>query len=349
MKNLIKLFSLILLCSFTFNCLSQCCECTKTIALNSGLVACYPLDGNADDMISPANNGAATNTVATTNRFGRTNAAFQFNGNAKIILPGANFVLNNYTYSAWVKIASNPTTGNASCVMSFGNSSALGDQNILLCNNYGPPNQIGFNAVSYTNPPSSPNPPDMAFNNTLPSTGVWYHLVSVRNTAIGKLRIYINGVQVAEKSLTSATAGYATPVVGTIGSRTPTGTSLPFNGIIDNVRIYNRALSNVEINDLYNLPDENPTGLTSFTILSTLKVYPNPAHDFVYIDNGQYIQQGSYTLKITNTLGQIVFNHTIDQQEFDISASTLGGAGAYFLQVINSDNKSIETKKIILN
>lgn len=236
---------------------STCCtNCTLPIPLNTGLVTCYPLDGDANDMVSAANNGIATATTNTTNRFGRSNAAMLFNGStSKIALPGTNLQLNNYTYSAWVKVTSNPTNNTAGFILSIGNGvGPFGDQNLMLANNYSTPSQTGLEVMGYTNPAIFPSPPDRALTGTLPTPGVWYHIVGIRSSALNKLRLFVNGAYVSEMTLSTLNAGYSTPVIGMIGARV-NGTSQFFNGAIDDVRIYDRVLSNAEILALYNQTD----------------------------------------------------------------------------------------------
>ncbi|MES2780541.1 MAG: LamG-like jellyroll fold domain-containing protein [Bacteroidota bacterium] len=243
--------------SMTVTVNNNCCtNCTQAIPLNIGLVTCYPLDGNANDMVSAANNGIATATTNTTNRFGRSNAAMLFNGSSsKIALPGTNLQLNNYTYSAWVKVTANPTNNTAGFILSIGNGvGPFGDQNLMLSNNYSTPSQTGLEVMAYTNPAIFPLPPDRALTGTLPTPGVWYHIVGIRSTALNKLRLFVNGAYVSEMTLSTLNAGYSTPVIGMIGARV-NGTSQFFNGAIDDVRIYDRVLSGTEILALYNQTD----------------------------------------------------------------------------------------------
>ena len=49
--------------------------------LTNGLVAYYPLNGNANDATGNGNNGTATGVVYTTNRFGIPNSAASLAGN----------------------------------------------------------------------------------------------------------------------------------------------------------------------------------------------------------------------------------------------------------------------------
>jgi len=78
-------------------------------------------------------------------------------------------------------------------------------------------------------------------------------------------------------------------------------------------------------------------------------VYPNPSNDIVIIDNGDYLSMSGYTLKIINSIGQEVFNSTINVSQFQIPVSVLGSVGLYYIQVFDYNSSLLETKKLILN
>ena len=82
-------------------------------------------------------------------------------------------------------------------------------------------------------PPTRPGPP--------PSTGVWHHIAYTYNGASGQT-LYIDGVA------TTATVANqtATPTVAYLGVAIAR-TARSFNGSVDDVRIYSRALSATEI------------------------------------------------------------------------------------------------------
>lgn len=92
-----------------------------------------------------------------------------------------------------------------------------------------------------------------------PSTGVWYHVTSVYDSSAGEGHIFVNGI------LSDTLSGFAAGGSDTgfplgIGNFTddtvPSSVRRPMDGQIDDVRIYNRALSADEISTLYNLrPD----------------------------------------------------------------------------------------------
>ena len=75
----------------------------------------------------------------------------------------------------------------------------------------------------------------------------WYHAVGIYDNSSGSAKLYINGKFDKERSLTFDTDRTGLSVViGSYGIG-----SLPFNGIIDEVRIYNQALSLAEVQQLY--------------------------------------------------------------------------------------------------
>jgi hypothetical protein len=82
-----------------------------------------------------------------------------------------------------------------------------------------------------------------------PSTNVWYQVVMMRRA--GVTSFYLNGVQAS----TTNTSTPVTPTDFRIGSATGTWF---FNGKIDDVRIYNRALSNSEVQQLYQIENAAP-------------------------------------------------------------------------------------------
>ena len=53
---------------------------SSQVNLNSGLVAYYPFNGNADDASGNGNNAIFNNATLTTDRFGVPNSAYYFNG-----------------------------------------------------------------------------------------------------------------------------------------------------------------------------------------------------------------------------------------------------------------------------
>ena len=91
------------------------------------------------------------------------------------------------------------------------------------------------------------------------------------------------------------------------------------------------------------------TGIPLPNNTNTMLVYPNPASDVVFIDNGDYSTMTGYTLKIINTLGQEVFNSNINVPQFQIPVSNFGAEGLYYIAIFDDNNTLLDTRKLILN
>ncbi|TAL48239.1 LamG domain-containing protein, partial [archaeon] len=88
------------------------------------------------------------------------------------------------------------------------------------------------------------------FGNTALSANTWYHVVTTFSNATGLLKIYINGIEDVSTTVSGKITTNTNPLI--IGAFRGLPTDLQkFNGIIDDVRIYNRALSADEIKRLY--------------------------------------------------------------------------------------------------
>ncbi|KKU02815.1 MAG: hypothetical protein UX06_C0050G0001 [Candidatus Giovannonibacteria bacterium GW2011_GWA2_45_21] len=80
----------------------------------------------------------------------------------------------------------------------------------------------------------------------------WHHFVYIVNPGASSQGLYIDGVQVASGSVSDAIS-YSLGPNTFIGKNGNGGTTTDLNGLIDDVRVYNRVLTNDEIKRLYNL------------------------------------------------------------------------------------------------
>src|ERR1035438_7724046 len=214
---------------------------TAQTFLTNGLVAYYPLNGNANDASGHGNNGTVNGATLTQDRFGITNAAYSFNGiNNYIGFAGVpTSQVDNWTMTAWVKPASlsQPASLNqVGVAVSLGYNDPINGDGYALCIN-GPGEATDgqlfgiFGGIAWIN---------SGF--TFTSTSEWYQVVMLRNS--GVTTFYVNGAPTPNSTTTSPSA----PSAFTIGSQT--GIRF-FNGAIDDVRIYNRALPANEVAELY--------------------------------------------------------------------------------------------------
>ncbi|MEO7298419.1 MAG: LamG domain-containing protein [Verrucomicrobiota bacterium] len=197
--------------------------------LTNGLVAYYPFNGNANDSIG-TRHGTVIGAVLTTNRVGVASAAYNFNGSSSRIefsSPPLTQVAN-WTLAAWVKPEN--FSGEAVVVQ-------VGFDNANTGNGYG----IGF--LNSTPHSFFSGVGFYSSGQSLSNLNQWYHLAMVRDSST--TRFFINGIQTANIFSTTPNA----PTDFTIGSQN--GVRY-FDGSIDEVRIYNRALSASEVAQLHN-------------------------------------------------------------------------------------------------
>ncbi|MEN9611144.1 MAG: hypothetical protein RLZZ628_1958, partial [Bacteroidota bacterium] len=215
----------------------------------NGLVAYYPFNGNANDESGNGNHGTVNGATLTTDRFGNANKAYSFDGNTNDIL--LNLQLGNQsaiTISSWVK--TNNSGNEIQAILSSSNSAGFHFQ---LSDN------TVFNIVAYTGNQTG------SFGITLPilprlPNNTWRFLTVVY--ASGGSKIYENGNLIASSSETYNYITTSPLKIGSgwVGSRF-------FNGTIDDILIYNRALSHAEVTQLYNTeapPVTLETGLVAY-------------------------------------------------------------------------------------
>lgn len=200
-----------------------------------GLLGYYPFTGSANDVSANAANLTNNNAVLTADRFGTANAAYSFNGiNQYLINSTPNFTFNpssSFTISFWYN--RNNTSANGVLIMNATNAAG----NFIWIFQAGPTNsQYGTNKQQSS----------WIWAQTASTTIAWTHIVCVYNA--GAMTLYKNNVQVATGTFihTNVTSANLPLYVGRgIGGDY-------YNGKMDDIGIWNRALTVCEINDLYN-------------------------------------------------------------------------------------------------
>lgn len=205
-------------------------------ALDDGLVAYYPFDGKADDMSGKEHHGIVSGATLTTDRNGNTNSAYYFDNGAVIIVadaPDLNFAPTaSMSVSLWAY-----RTGGASQMHIMGKRMYCSRDNF----NY---------QMAFDNPPGfgllfGSIVPDMAQSRIDLPMNSWMHLVGTFDGQT--FRMYMNRALIGASSLVR-TLGPTSAAQLTIGR---SATCSYFTGKIDNVRIYRRALTQTDINQLY--------------------------------------------------------------------------------------------------
>jgi hypothetical protein len=238
-------------------------------SLTTGLSAWYPFCGNANDYSGNNRNGSVSGATLDFDRFGNPQSSYAFNTNQQITVPGSS-ALNHYplTISLWYQAdPSLLATGVAANVFSKYSPAAWNGYQILLNtdgSNYHAPAwyiRNGTNRVlgDYGEP---------TFQQSSLQSNVWYHYVFVLDLTGGK--IYVNGQLVDSHPWTGTPGASTNNFQWKIGGFYNTW----FKGKIDDVGIWNRALSSSEVTSLYNLSESASFAWSTGSSSPTIQVTP---------------------------------------------------------------------------
>ncbi|MDI6804608.1 MAG: T9SS type A sorting domain-containing protein [Bacteroidota bacterium] len=204
--------------------------------VRSGPVAYYPFKGNANDESGNGNNGTLFGGVTTTtDRFGNPNNAYRFNGTDGYIRVENSASLNfqkGFSISLWFKPFE---LSRIQQLISKWYDGTEPDRGVAL--HIGGISDIAFGVIGNS---------QVLYHNLPNFTSQWYYVDAVWNDSVSTL--YINGSQVASRITNGVFTNQNIPL--SIGTDIfPLGTY--FFGILDDIRIYNRAITQSEIDSLY--------------------------------------------------------------------------------------------------
>ena len=82
--------------------------------------------------------------------------------------------------------------------------------------------------------------------------------------------------------------------------------------------------------------------------LSSLSIYPNPTSDVLHIEVPDAKALEGYRYRIVDVLGKEVYNQLVTQTTTEIPLKTLGAAGIYQFEILDTTKTSIQSNKIVL-
>jgi hypothetical protein len=197
--------------------------------LVSGSVASYPFNGDASDASGNGNNGVVFGATATQFRFGHSNGAFSFDGVDDYVrtLDSASLnITGDFAVSAWIR------------------TSDAGIGGIIFSNMLETSPHDGYSIRLTSGGSLYLLSGDQAlFGSGSVTTGNWTHVGVVLSGTTA--RLYVDDVLNASGTVGVPTSSSVDQTIGASYS--------PFyfwSGSLDDVRIYNRALSPAEIHQL---------------------------------------------------------------------------------------------------
>jgi uncharacterized delta-60 repeat protein len=316
----------------------------------AGLVNWWPGDGNAND-ITDGMNGMLTGDATFT--AGRVDQAFGINGNGSISIPDNDvFTLgsNPFTIDLWVRF-----TEVRSRAPFIGHDEGGGELNkwIFWYDEVGHDKLNGVPALRlHINSPVI-GPQDPVASPWNPTTGQWYHVAVTREG--NQYALYIDGAQVATSTNSNSIPNPS--AVLTIGQ----AEGYFHNGPIDEVEVFNRALTPAEIRSIYNagsagkckpLPLVTKLGirqklLTAATPRGQAKLHatPNPFTQTIRI---QYAipTDARVNIKVYDALGREVGNVFNGQRSAgtystEYNTSKLSQGVYYCRMIVSADGKNV--------
>ena len=317
-----NLFKSIIRCSWSFNLILTftCTTLFAQLPRSSNLIGSYSFTGNANDSSGNNYNGTFTgNPTLTSDRNGASNSAYVFDGNDYIYTSDsmANEFTNVFTISAWIKSTNNATVdifglGQQECNSNAGPVIRLGPNiNFNRCNE-------GFNTS----------------NSNYYYDGVWHHYAFTYNGSQRKVYRDGNLVNTNTKSniFNINTYGLA------IGRAQMDLAGNYFIGAMDEVNVWNVALTDNEISSVYNYSgNAAPTNI----ILSATAFNENlPTGTHVASltatdsDNGD-----SHTFTLASGNG----TNDADNNHFTIQGASLKTSGTFDFETKSSYNIYINT------
>ncbi len=216
-----------------------------------GLVGWWPFNGNANDESGNGNNGSVNGATLTADRLGNANSAYNFDGVDDYISGTSNNLnvvsTNKLSITSWINVNQFAAAPAASKLITHTDASNIGQQYALSIGNDGSIYFLAGNGAFENNGPNI-SPAGQIQNNA------WVHVAVV--VSIDSVKLYLNGNMIMGKSEDDNFP--INPIdVFVFSSITNTTFNKLFNGSIDDIGIWNRALTPQEIIALYTASSNN--------------------------------------------------------------------------------------------
>jgi hypothetical protein len=299
-----------------------------------GLIAYYPFNGNANDESGNGNNGTNNGATMVVDRFGNASKAYGFNGsNAYIDLPESQSLTSftdQLTISGWVYMNAYPNSGWATPVVCSGNQNdyffGIYSDGRLYAHLYLSTGTNGMDGINVV-------PLNQWTQVTMTYDGV-------------SLKYYVNGILDKTKAVAGTIGGSPQAENIAIGAYLYNGNFTSyFNGSMDDIRIYNRALSNVEVSLLYeaSLPIQLGSFIGKKEIGSNcIKLEWSTISE---VNNyGFYIERKSEGEEnFAEIPNSFIAGHgtTIEMHDYTFIDNTLAATGTYYYRLRQVDNDGL--------
>lgn len=232
----------------------------------------------------------------------------------------------DFTIEAWVKVESNPGTNEEYAIVGKYNNNGV-DQRAYLFNY-----QHNVSAGTYqlrsliSSDGTGGNTTFMTANQTL-TPGTWYHVAFSYTASSGSGTFYVNGSSVGTGS-SGPSSIHNSSGEFQIGSFQTGGTDAHFDGLVDEVRIWNIARTGTEINDDKSRElNGNETGLVGYWKLNN-SLEDSTVSNNDLSNNGSAVHSAdtpfsgfTEVLKVRKSADESVTSSTVLQNDDDLKLS----------------------------
>ncbi len=313
----------LLLFTILFTCGSSIFAQVPSYVPTNGLVGWWPFNGNANDESGNGNNGTVNGATLTTDRFGNANKAYSFNGNGSISSTNSLTAIENIeqlTISVWFEKNIWSLGGEQGRLISYeefgtwspgyypAHGTAIQLQN---ANSFSQGKTLQLDLRNGVN--------SSAAGFRVDTLTIWHNVIMVfDNSGIdqnSQLKMYIDGVLFSIEHLTTTYPNTTHSVNSQLvfGHFNNIDPIFGFGGLLDDIGIWNRALTECEILDLYN------------TQLGTSSTVNETACENYTWNGTTYSQSGQYNYQTLNANGcdsTATLNLTINQPSSSTQTET---------------------------
>lgn len=261
--------------------------------VENGLIADYHFSYTGRFDFKNGNNATILGATPTTDRFGRANMAYEFDGIDDYMNVDHNSLqdldlMTGISISVWVNPTVLPTTGLAAIVTKW--HGFTNEQFGIFMD--GGNNMVGIRQVNSNG----------ISDNANMTTNTWYHVVFTFDKTTGEHKVFVNNINTLTQTITNpynnttATTSLSFGAQANVMNGGPASPTRFFNGKIDDIRIYNRVLNTNEIDSLYHLDEPVCLGFEA-DVTSTMDASSSVASDgsFSFITTGGFAPY-SYTI-----------------------------------------------------
>jgi hypothetical protein len=320
--------------ALAFGCTATLFAQVPNYVPTNGLVGWWPFNGNANDESGNGNNGTVNGATLTMDRCEISNSAFSFDGNSSRIVVADNNTLDiqsnqSLSIATWVKHDLSVSNIGVYIISKYSGIIATGPQ-------YGI--GTGFTGQGYTTTQIASglsNHIELRGNNVI-NDGEWHHLTYLWENG-SNVKLYVDGILDTAKNMTLSGS-----IINNLNLHFGCGANLAqfYKGKIDDIGIWNRILTENEIQNLYNAQ----LGTNSTTNISACDSYTWNGN--TYTQSGQYSfltsnangcdSTANLNLTINNTSSSTQTQSALDSYTWPVNGQTYTQSGTYTATISNA-------------